>query len=175
LDIPLKKGKPMAWSTSKVKAVLLDLLERAGWSAGQVFFATLLAGGTASTVANLPWKYSATIAVSAAVSSIILTVIQYLTRLTDLPFWGDLLVRLAKTFLASLAASIAAADVFNVIEFDWDSALNVAALATITALGKGLLARERPTPAKADEAPADQRQSSPSTLPLDTYIEATNR
>lgn len=165
----------MAWSTEKVKAVLLDILERAGWSAGQVFFATLLAGGTASTVANLPWKYAATIAVGAAVSSVLLTVLQYLARMTDLTFWPDMLVRLAKTFIASLAASMAAGSVFNVTTFEWESALNVAVLATITALGKGLLARERPTPAGTPGAPAAESQASPSTLPLDTYIEATHR
>lgn len=163
----------MAWSKTKVKAVLLDILERAGWSAGQVFFATLLAGGATSTVANLPWRYAATIAVSAAVSSTILTVLQYAARITDLSFWPDMLVRLAKTFLASLAASIAAAGVFNVTTFEWDAAVNVAVLATITALGKGLLARERPAPATT-EARAE-KESSPSTLPLETYIEATHR
>lgn len=163
----------MAWSKAKVKAVLLDILERAGWSAGQVFFATLLAGGTATTVANLPWRYAVTIAASAAVSSVILTVLQYAARITDLPFWPDLLVRLAKTFLASLAASIAAAGVFDVTTFDWDAALNVAFLATITALGKGLLAREKPAPAGTEKQAA--REASPSTLPLETYIEATHR
>lgn len=164
----------MRWSKAKVKAVVLDILERAGWSAGQVFFATLLAGGTAATVGDLPWKYAATIAVSAGVSSVILTVLQYLARITDLPFWGDMFVRLAKTFLASLAASIAAASVFNVITFEWEAALNVAALATITALGKGLLAREKPPTPEAGE-PAPGHQTSPSTLPLDTYVEATHR
>lgn len=167
----------MAWSKAKVKAVLLDILERAGWSAGQVFFATLLAGGTAVSVANLPWRYAATVAVSAAVSSVLLTVLQYAARITDLPFWPDLLVRLGKTFLASLAASIAAAGVFDVTAFHWDAAINVAVIATITALGKGLLARERPVPAATGERAEKvaEREASPSTLPLETYIEATHR
>ncbi len=141
----------MAWSSSKIKAVVLDFAERAGWSAGQVFFATLLAGGV--SVANLPWKYSSTLAISAGVSSMILTAIQYLTRTTDLSFWPDLIVRLGKTFLSSLAGSIVAAGVFNVTKFNWTTALNVAILATLTALGKGLLARGQsavtpPTPAR---------------------------
>lgn len=164
----------MAWSKEKVKAVLLDILERAGWSAGQVFFATLLAGGTASTVANLPWRYAVTVAISAAVSSALLTVLQYAGRITDLPFWPDLLVRLGKTFLASLAGSIAAAGVFDVTAFNWESALNVAVIATVTALGKGLLARERPVPPATTEKQAE-REASPSTLPLETYNEATQR
>jgi hypothetical protein len=165
----------MALLDPKVKAVLSDFLERAGWSAGQVFVATLLAGGAASSVTGLPWKYSLTLAASAAVSSIVLTGIQYLTRLTALSFWPDLLVRLAKTFLGSLAASFAAG-VFDVITFHWGSALDVAVLATLGALAKGLLARgpvgSAPA-AAAGVAPAPT--PSPSTLPAVTYREATDR
>ena len=160
----------MAWSGSKVRAVLLDVLERAGWSAGQVFFATLLAGGTAVSVGNLPWKYSSTLALSAAVSSIVLTVVQYLTRITDLPFWPDQLLRLVKTFAASLAASIVAAKVFDVTQFDWTSALNVAFLATVTALGKGLLAR-----GQAAVGVGEGAKKTPSTLPAQTYEDAVRR
>jgi hypothetical protein len=155
----------MVWNGSKRRAVLLDLLERAGWSAGQVFFATLLAGGTAVTASNLPWKYSATLALSAGFASIVLTVLQYLGRATDLPFWPDLVVRLAKTFLASLGGSIVATGVFDVSKFDWTTAFNVALLATITALGKGLLARTQTGAGKA----------TPSTLPESTYENAVKR
>jgi len=132
----------MAWTPAKWRAVVLDFLERAGWSAGEVFFATLLAGGTTATVANLPWSYSLTLALSAAVSSVILTALQYLAKQTNLAFWPDLLVRLLKTFLGSLSASFAAAKVFDVTSFHWSAAFNVAVLATLTALGKGLLARQ---------------------------------
>jgi hypothetical protein len=145
----------------------LDFIERAGWSAGQVFFATLLAGGAAAGVGNLPWKYSSALALGAAVSSIVLTAIQYLTRITNVSFWPDLLIRLAKTFLSSLAASFAAANVFNVTTFHWTAALNVAFLATLSALAKGILARATPAPANATTQPA-----SPSTLPTQTYKDA---
>lgn len=176
----------MAWKSSKLRAVLLDLLERAGWSAGQVFFASLLAGG-AGAVTNLPWKYSGTIALGAGVSSIVLTLLQYLARATNLSFWPDLIVRLGKTFIASLAASIAAAKVFDVTTFHWTAALNVAAVATITALGKGLLARGQavvaPAIAAAGQAAAGQvptgqvpvPRRSPSTLPDTTYTDAITR
>src|SRR5689334_25126059 len=143
------RSASMAWSASKIKAVLLDFLERAGWSAGQVFFATLLAGG--SSMSNLPWKYSSTLAISAGVSSIVLTAIQYLTRTTDLSFWPDLVVRLGKTFLSSLAGSIVATGVFDITKFNWTTALNVAILATLTALGKGLLARGQAVIARSEE------------------------
>jgi hypothetical protein len=132
-----------------------------------VFFATLLAGGTAVSATGLPWKYAGTLAIGAAVSSLVLTAVQYLgnlgrDRATNLGFWQDTVVRLAKTFLASLGASFAA-DVFNVFTFDWTTALNVAVVATIGALGKGLLARE---PKSATRGP------SPSTLPTATYATA---
>jgi hypothetical protein len=181
--IVVERGTAVAWPGAKWKAVLLDFLERAGWSAGQVFFATLLAGGAAVSTADLPWKYSATIAVSAAVSSVILTALQYAAKLTDLPFWPDLLVRLAKTFLGSLAASIVTSGVFDITRFHWSTALNVAFVATITALGKGLLAREHlavgPAPAPAEpelaDRPAAEFRTSPSTLSMTTYLDAVER
>lgn len=149
------------------RAVVFDFVERAGWSAGQVFVATLLAGG-AGAVVDLPWRYSLTLAVGAFVSSLILTGVQYLSRVTGLAFWPDLLVRLAKTFLASLSGSMVAG-VFDITTFDWESAFNVAFLATLAALGKGLLARE---PAAPDgQVPSG---ASPSTLPLGTYREAVD-
>jgi hypothetical protein len=152
----------------RIRAIAADFLERAGWSAGQAFFATLLAGGTAVTVSNLPWKYATVLALGAAVSSVVLTAVQYLTNTTNLPFWVDLSVRLAKTFLASLAGSFAAAHPFDIIRFDWPTALNIAALATLTALAKGLLARAGaggPTP----PAGARPGAGNPSTLPPATY------
>jgi hypothetical protein len=163
----------MVWSGTKWRAVLLDLLERAGWSAGQVFFATLVGGGTTVAVADLPWRYSLTIALSAGVSSVVLTVLQYLVRATNLSFWPDMVVRLAKTFVASIAASIAAAEVFNVMTFGWTAALNVAALATITALGKGLLARGQARAPEPTSAAGPGR--SPSTLPAGIYTDAIHR
>jgi len=189
----------MTWRDPKVKAVLLDFLERAGWSAGQVFLATLLGGGVAGSVGNLPWRYALTLAVSAAVASVLLTSLQYAGKLTDLPFWPDLLVRLGKTFVSSLSASIVASGVFDITRFSWSAAFNVAFIATIGGLGKGLLAREHvipvaaagpstvavtpaapeptaPAPAVPAAEPAvlvvEVPQPSPSTLPTDTYREA---
>ena len=167
----IKKGA----TVSKWRAVLLDFLERAGWSAGQVFFATLLAGGTSVSVANLPWKYASTLAISAAVASAVLTAAQYAARITNLSFWPDMIVRLVKTFLATLAASMAAG-VFDVTKFNWTTALNIAFVATLTALGKGLLARE-PVAAVPAAAPGAGPvvQTSPSTLPIGTYVHAVQR
>lgn len=160
-----------------LNAVLADFLERAGWSAGQVFFATLLAGGTSITVASLPWKYASVLALSAAVVSVVLTAIQYAAKWTNLSFWPDTIVRLAKTFLASLAASFAATHPFDIVTFNWTTALNVAAVAVLAALGKGLLARGSSVVSAADHAataPATTT-SNPSTLPATTYLAAVRR
>lgn len=165
--------------SNRAKEIVLDFLERAGWSAGQVFFATLLAGGSAVAATNLPWRYAIVLALSAAVASIVLTAVQYLTQLADLSrfhlsqtqtFWLDMLIRLAKTFLTSLAASFAAAP-FDVATFDWTTALNVAVVATLSALGKGLLARGN-SGAAPSAAPAASAAMTPSTLPTDTYSKA---
>lgn len=186
-------------TSPRAKAVFLDFLERAGWSAGQVFFATVLAGGSAS-VAGLPWKTALALALGAGVSSIILTALQYLGRFTNLSFWPDIVVRLAKTFLGSLAASISASKIFDVTTFHWSSALNIATLATLSALGKGLLARSsvilqgpgepatpagaagevatgRAAPVSVGRVPAQtvRAYSNPSTLPTSTYLDAIRR
>ncbi|MDR7326459.1 MULTISPECIES: hypothetical protein [Catenuloplanes] len=167
------------FDTLRTNPIFLDFAERAGWSAGQVFFATLLAGGTATSVADLPWTYAITVSLSAALASVLLTALQYLGRATNLSFWPDVFVRLAKTFLSSLLASITAAGVFNVVEFDWTTALNVAVVTTIAALGKSLLAREKPAadvPAGGTEsAGVPARVTSPSTLSPEVYRRAVAR
>lgn len=152
---------------SRVKAVALDLFERAGWTAGQQFVAVLLTTSTitAAGAGGLPWELASVMAAGAAVVSIVTTLLQYLSAVTrKLAFWEDLAMRLAKTFLASLLAAIGAS-AFNVLEFDWASALNLAAITTLAALGKGLLARE---PGGPEGAPV-----TPSTLPARTYLEST--
>jgi hypothetical protein len=166
--------------TNRAKEIVLDFLERAGWSAGQVFFATLLAGGSVVAAGTLPWRYASVLALSAAVASIVLTAIQYLTKLADLSrfrlsrtqtFWLDMLIRLVKTFLTSLAASVAAAVPFDVVTFDWSTAFNVAVVATLSALGKGLLARGSEGAAPGPPPP-ESAAMNPSTLPTDTYSKA---
>ncbi|MEV6302906.1 holin [Actinoplanes sp. NPDC051861] len=157
----------MTQTVPKWRAIVLDFLERAGWSAGQVFVATLLAGGV-GVIGQLPWKQAITLAVSAFVASLLLTGVQYLGKFTNLAFWPDLLVRLAKTFLGALSGSMVAG-VFDITAFDWGAALNVAFLATLASLGKGLLAREPAAP--NGQVPPD---ASPSTLPTGTYREAVD-
>ena len=147
--------------TAQLRSVVADIVERAGWTAGPQFLAVLLATGSASVGVNLPWRLALAMSAGAAVLSVVATTGQYLARLTDLSFWPDLLVRLAKTFLASLAGSLSA-DAVSVLSFHWSSALDLATVATLGALGKGLLARE--------SAPATS--ATPSTLPTSTYERA---
>ena len=87
------------------------------------------------------------------------------------------------SFLGALAASIVTSGVFDITRFHWSTALNVAFVATITALGKGLLAREHLavapalTPAEPEPAdrPATKLRTSPSTLSMTTYLDAVER
>ncbi len=103
----------------------------------------------------------------AAVVSVLATALQYLTQQTDLTYWPDLTVRLAKTFIASVVGTIGA-DAFDVFEFDWQRALDIAALATLAALAKGLLAR-------GNSGDGGNSRSTPSTLPTTSYLLAVKR
>ena len=159
--------------TDRAHAVIADFLERAGWSAAQQFFAVLLTTSAAAKVGALPWQLALATSAGAAVASLVATGLQYLGKLTDLSFWPDLGVRVVKTFLASLAGSFGA-DVINVTTFDWTTALNLAAVAAITALGKGLLARGPDSSGGAlggmgVAEGAKPPRPNPSTLPARTY------
>jgi Putative lactococcus lactis phage r1t holin len=145
--------------TARAKAIIADFLERAGWTAGQEFLAVLLT--SASSVISLPWKTALSMAAGAAVVSLLGTAVQYLGKWTSVAYWPDLGVRLVKTFLASLLGS-AGADAIDVLSFNWANALNLAALATLLALAKGLLARQS----------APGTAATPSTLPSATYAKA---
>jgi hypothetical protein len=136
---------------------LSDLVERAGWTAGQQFLAVLLTTSAASSVVSLPWKLALATSAGAAIVSVLTTFVLYLTKQTGHGFWGDLGFRLGKTFLASLLASMGAG-AFNVLSFHWGSALDLALVATLSALGKGLLARG-----------PDRESANPSTLPAAAY------
>ena len=145
--------------------VLADFVERAGWTAGQQFFAVLLATSSVSSVVgvvDLPWQLAAVSSLGAAVASVLTTAIQYLARLTDLGFWTDQLVRLAKTFLASLLGSVSA-DLSGILSFDWASAIDLAIVTTLSAFAKGLLARQQTE---------EGTRPSPSTLTATTYDHA---
>jgi hypothetical protein len=145
----------------KLETAGLDIVERAGWTAAQQFLSVLLTTSAVSSVIGLPWKLALVMAVGAAVVSVVATLIQYATRLNTHNFWMDLLIRLVKTFLASLAGSFGASHPFNVLTFHWSAALDLAFVATLTALGKGLLARqpgaETPSTLPASHYPPDEK------------------
>jgi hypothetical protein len=119
-----------------------DFLERALWTAGQQFFAVLLITDPRSGFVDLPWKVALATALGAAIVSVLTTFLQYLPQMrkrVGQSFLVDLGLRLVKTFVSSFLATVGAMQ-FNVLTFDWSSALNLAAVATVTALGKGFLA-----------------------------------
>ena len=153
-------GTPATSTGKRWTAILADFAERAGWSAGEQFLAVLLIPGAAVTsFVGLPWAAAAVMAVGAAIISILSTLVEYVSAPLRHPsFWVELTLRLVKTFASSLLGAMGAQAVFNFLHFGWVAALNLAAIATIAALGKGLLARN-----------ADGGRPNASTLPVSTY------
>lgn len=144
-----------------IKPRILDGLERAGWSAGQTLVVVLLTSGAVTDIRNLNWSFALGTAVGAFMVSGLATLLMYMSQLAPVSFWIDLSIRLAKTFVAAFIGAIGA-DYFDAFTFDWNAALNIAVLATLGALGKGLLARQQ-TPGG----------NNASTLPPSTYSLAT--
>lgn len=125
---------------SRISAVVWDYVERAGWTTGQAFISVLLAANASRTI-DLPWKLALGVGLGAGLISLLTTFLAALTGLQSEDFWVDLGVRLAKTFLSTLLGAMASIQVLNIFAFDFGSALDLAFVATLTALGKGLLAR----------------------------------
>jgi hypothetical protein len=122
--------------------VVRDFAERALWTGGQQFVAVLLTTSTTSGVIDLPWRISLATAAGAMVVSVLTTAVQYLPALRQSvgkSFALDLVLRLAKTFLASFLGTIGAMS-FDVLTFNWSNALDLAVVATVGALAKGFLA-----------------------------------
>jgi len=145
-------------------AVVADLAERAGWTAGQVFCGVLLttSSGPAGTI-QLPWRLALVMSTGAALTSLVTSGLLQLGRLTRLTYWADVAVRLAKTFIATLVGAYAAS-LADVLAFDWGAALDLAVVTTVAAMAKGLLARQA--------GPGGQ---TPSTLPAAVYANAVAR
>jgi len=149
---------PATGTGKRWTAILADFLERAGWSAGEQFLAVLIPGTAVTSFVGLPWAAASVMAVGAAIISILTTLVEYASAPLRHPsFWVELTLRLVKTFASSLLGAMGAQAVFNFLHFGWVAALNLAAIATIAALAKGLLARN------ADGWP------NASTLPVSTY------
>lgn len=141
--------------------VVADIVERAAWTAGQQAFAILLTTGAATKVGDLPWELALATAAGAAIVSVLTSIAQRAAQLTDLDYWPDLGARLLKTFIAAFLG-VVGANFFNVLDFDWENAANIAALATLAALAKGFLARNEPGEGEA-------ARSNPSTLRPEIY------
>jgi hypothetical protein len=122
--------------------VVRDFAERALWTGGQQFVAVLLTTSTTAGVIDLPWQIALSTAAGAMVVSLLTTALQYLPALrrrVGKSFALDLLLRLAKTFIASFLGTVGAMQ-FDVLTFNWSNALDLAVVATAGALAKGFLA-----------------------------------
>lgn len=128
----------MTAPTPILKDRLLDVLERAGTSAGEQFFAVVTASGAVASLAGLPWVAVLSTAAGAFLVSALTSAGFVLAGIKAMPFWADLSVRAVRVFAASLLASLGASAV-NVLHVPWHSELNIAAVATVLAVVKGLL------------------------------------
>jgi hypothetical protein len=114
---------------------VLDQVARAAWTAGAVLIGVL--------ITDMPWKAALTFAVCAAVASCILVGLALIAKVTELPFWIDVLVGMYQAFIAGVASSVAACGVFDVAVFSWSKALEIGAVAAAAALARGVLTRRR--------------------------------
>lgn len=159
-----------ATTPTRPRAIALDFAERAGWTAGQQFTAVLLTTTGGAELVDLPWGLALLTSFGAALASLATTAVLYVPAVAARirsSYWRDVVVRLVKTFLSSLAGSVLA--VVLVDDFDWVAALDLAAIATLQSLAKGLLARG---PGDLDDG---GRPSTPSTLANATYERARSR
>lgn len=136
---------------TRPRDIALDFAERAGWTAGQQFLAVLLAttGAAAAaadtSVVDLPWQLALTSSLGAAVASVPTTAALYLRGFyawITASYWRDLITRVLKTFTASVAGTLLAVQVVDTYDLGWRSALDLAAIATLQCIAKGVLARE---------------------------------
>lgn len=129
-------------TTTKFRAVILDMLERAGSSAAQQFLVIVLGGGLLLTkISGLPWLTAIGTAGGAFVISLLTSLVTL--SVPKLPYWPDLLIRVAKTFGQSLLATLGAG-VVNLTTVPWLTAINTAAVVAFMSLVKGLVARNAP-------------------------------
>lgn len=116
----------------------LDLLEKAGTSAGQQFLSVCLTAGAFLNLAGLPWKLALATAGGAFVLSFGTSALTKLTGLDNLSYWKELIRRGIVTFIQSFL-SMLGAGVVDVTHVHWLSDLNIATVAAFMAVAKGLL------------------------------------
>lgn len=116
-----------------------DVLERALSSSGQQFLAVVIGAGAFNSITGLPWVPALSTAAGAGLISLLLSAGQVIVGLDKLPYAVDLLIRVGKTFAASLLATLGDQQFVDVLHVHWITALNIAAVASFLALVKGLL------------------------------------
>lgn len=121
---------------TRLKATLLDALERGLSSAGQQFLVVVLAGGAFLNLAGLAWGPALSTAAGAFVLSILTSLITW--QIVVKNRWVELGIRVVKTFAQSLLSTLGAG-VLDVLHVHWVAALNVAATTAFLSLVKGLV------------------------------------
>jgi hypothetical protein len=123
---------------------LIDPAERAGKTFVQQFTVVLMAASTAGIMIQQNWLKAADSALFAAAISLLSTYILILAGLGMLSPYLDLIVRCAKTFLASFVGALTASDLTSAVQTDWKGALAVAVPVTVLALIMGIAALANP-------------------------------
>ncbi len=131
----------MVTSTSRSvwATFVFDPLERAGTTFVQQFVNFLLAVGAGGLLVTQNWAGAADTAGFAAIISLILSVATF--KVPPLaPVW-DLVIRVVRTFLSSMVATLVAGTAtHSVVHASWEAAAAVAIPVAFTALLKGIAA-----------------------------------
>lgn len=114
----------------------LDVLDRAARTTLQQFiivaFAAIPAVGSITRVA---WYEALGVGIGAGILSILMSLLSW--RVPVLPYWPDVAVRMARTFVQSLVASVVAG-AFNIFTADWGNLLTLALAAAMASLATSL-------------------------------------
>ena len=131
----------MVTSTSRSfwATYVFDPLERAGTTFVQQFVNFLLAVGAGGLLVSQNWAGAADTAGFAAIISLILSVATFKVR--PLSAVWDLVIRVLRTFLSSMAATLVADKaIHSVVHANWQAAAAIAIPVAFTALLKGIAA-----------------------------------
>jgi hypothetical protein len=114
------------------------MLDRAGRSTLQQFVVVAFAAIPAvDQISSIPWYGAVATALGAGVVSLLTSLASW--KVPTLSFWPDLGVRVGKTFVQSLLATLGAGAI-NLFSVYWLHAVDMAAFAALLSLVMGLLA-----------------------------------
>lgn len=121
----------------RIPRTVIDMFDRAGRTTLQQFLVIAFAGIPAvGSVTHLAWYEALGVGVGAGVLSILMSLLSW--KVPVLSFWPDVLVRMVRTFVQSLVASIGAG-AFNVFTANWGALLTIALATSALSLASSLL------------------------------------